>query len=162
SHPVDHHLPLLLGSHVPPFPLPDERLPGVPERVPPAVQLRDRRPADGLRLPRQHPGVPGGVAARLPPARRSRGRGGLLPGSAAHVLVAFQTWLLITLGFAIAAGIVLAVVAAITGGGTHAEQSWAGPLVIATLLIQNIAMGGVVLYTVLVLYDQRPIAAGLS
>jgi uncharacterized protein len=82
--------------------------------------------------------------------------------SAAHVLVAFQAWLLITLGFVIAAGVVLGMVEVITGSRTHVEQRWMGPLVIAALIVQNIAMAGVALYTVLVLYDQRPMAAGLS
>jgi uncharacterized protein len=82
--------------------------------------------------------------------------------SAAHVLVAFQAWLLITLGFVIAAGAVLGIIGAVTGSEAHQEQWWAGPLVIAALIVQNIAMAGVVLYTVFILYDQRPMAAGLS
>src|SRR5712692_357880 len=80
--------------------------------------------------------------------------------SAAHVLVAFQGWLLLTLGFGIA--VALAFTGPATGGATRSEQQWMSPLVVATLIVQNIAMAGVVLYAVLVLYDQRPVAAGLS
>jgi membrane protease YdiL (CAAX protease family) len=82
--------------------------------------------------------------------------------SAAHVLVAFQAWLLITAGFALAAGIVLAIAELVTGSGARVEQRWMSPILIATLIVQNIAMAAAVLYTVLVLYDQRPVAAGLS
>jgi CAAX protease family protein len=82
--------------------------------------------------------------------------------SAAHVLIAFQAWLLITLGFGILAGFALAIAAYVTGGGTRVEQQWMSPLIVALLVVQNLAMAGVVLYTVLVQYDQRPVAAGLS
>lgn len=80
--------------------------------------------------------------------------------SAAHVLVAFQVWLLITLVFAVGAAIVFALAAPTPAPG--AQPAWTGPLVIATLVVQNLAMAGVVLFIVLVLYDQRPVAAGLS
>src|SRR5438445_10399037 len=82
--------------------------------------------------------------------------------SAAHVLVAFQAFLLLTLGFGILAVVMLALALPAGASGTRAEQQWTSAGVITALVVQNIAMAAVVLYTVLVLYDQRPAAVGLS
>src|SRR6266568_3639749 len=82
--------------------------------------------------------------------------------SAAHVLVAFQAFLLLTLGFGILAVVMLALAMPAGASGTRAEQQWTNAGIITALVVQNIAMTAVVLYTVLVLYDQRPAAVGLS
>lgn len=80
--------------------------------------------------------------------------------SAVHVLVAFQVWMLITLVFAVMATLALTLTA--LGGAGSAHARGAALIVVITLIVQNLAMVGVVLFFVLVVYDQHPIAAGLS
>jgi membrane protease YdiL (CAAX protease family) len=81
--------------------------------------------------------------------------------SAAHVLVGFQAWLWLTLVFACVVATAIAVL--FPGGGMARDDSKAmGAVIIASLIAQNVAMVGVVLYAVIRLYDQLPVAAGLS
>jgi len=82
--------------------------------------------------------------------------------SAAHVLIAFQAWLLPTLGIGVVAGIALAIAAPDPKAEALLEHQWMSGLVAASVLIQSAAMAAVVLFTVLVSYDQRLVATGLS
>src|SRR5262249_40015618 len=83
--------------------------------------------------------VAGRAEGRSPLARR---------WSAAHVLVAFQAWLWLTLMFACSLGAVLAVI--VPGARlTRGDGPWMDAITIASLIAQNVAMVGVVLFTVL-------------
>lgn len=79
--------------------------------------------------------------------------------SAAHVLVAFQAWLVPTL---LVAAIGTAAVAVRAPGGATPDLAWLRPVLLTALVVQNVAMVAVVLFAVLVVYDQLPAAAGLS
>ena len=74
--------------------------------------------------------------------------------SAAHVLIAFQAWLLPTIVFTV----VGAAVAAAVLPSRAALTRW---VTLAGLAIQNVNMAGVVLFTVLVIYDQYWVATCL-
>src|SRR6266849_4388941 len=69
---------------------------------------------------------------------------------------------LLALGFGILAVVMLALAMPAGASGTRAEQQWTSAAIISALVVQNIAMAAVVLYTVLVVYDQRLAALGLS
>jgi len=80
--------------------------------------------------------------------------------SAAHVLIAFQAWLLPTIVFTVLGAAVAAAVLPRHGDATEAALTrW---VTLAGLAIQNVNMAGVVLFTVLVIYDQYWVATGLS
>jgi uncharacterized protein len=79
--------------------------------------------------------------------------------SAAHVLMAFQAWLVPT---PLVAVVGAAVFAATVPGGANPNPSWLRPVLLTALVVQNAAMVAVVLFIVLVVYDQLPAAAGLS
>jgi membrane protease YdiL (CAAX protease family) len=81
--------------------------------------------------------------------------------SVAHVLIGFQAWLWLTVLFAGGVATVAAVL--LPGSGTAGGDSKTmGVVFITSLIAQNVAMVGVVLYAVIRLYDQFPVAAGLS
>lgn len=82
--------------------------------------------------------------------------------SAAHVLVAFQAWLIPVIGCMLLTGIVLAVASPDAKKALQLEQRWMPGLIAGYVIVQSTAMAGVVLFTVLVLYDQWPAALGLS
>jgi membrane protease YdiL (CAAX protease family) len=81
--------------------------------------------------------------------------------SAAHVLIAFQAWLVPTLVFMVL-GVVVATILH-PGSATHgAESAITRWVMLGGLVVQNAAMVFVVLFTVLTIYDQHWIATGLS
>src|SRR5947209_16671993 len=79
--------------------------------------------------------------------------------SAAHVLIAFQAWMLPTLLLTVIGVVIAALVQ--PGLGSRAAGSgmvrWA---ILGGLVIQNALMVLVVLFTVLVIYDQYVVATG--
>jgi membrane protease YdiL (CAAX protease family) len=79
--------------------------------------------------------------------------------SAAHVLVAFQAWLVPTL---LVAGAGTAAMAMRAPHVISGDLSWLRPVLLSALVVQNVAMVAVVLHMVLVVYDQLPAAVGLS
>jgi membrane protease YdiL (CAAX protease family) len=82
--------------------------------------------------------------------------------SAAHVLIAMQAWMALTLFLV---GVVAAIAAVVTSSvpaRAAANDTWMQPILLLSVVAQDAAMAGVVLYTVVVLYDQLPAAAGLS
>jgi membrane protease YdiL (CAAX protease family) len=92
-----------------------------------------------------------------------RGRSLLAPRwSAAHVLIAFQAWLLPTLLFLLVGGIAAALVSPPGHGAFSSESTIVRWLMLAALVVQNAAMVSVVLFAVLGIYDQYWVATGLS
>src|SRR5947209_2831726 len=81
--------------------------------------------------------------------------------SAAHVLIAFQAWMLPTLLFTVIGVVVAALVHPGLGPGA-AESAMVRWAVLGGLIVQNVSMVFVVLFTVLVIYDQYWVATGLS
>ncbi len=96
-------------------------------------------------------------------AGRVRGRSLLARRwSAAHVLIGFQAWLAITL-FVSGVGMAVATVGASGASlGALAASPLMRSVLLGSLVVQNAAMIGVVLFTVVGIYDQHPRAAGLS
>jgi uncharacterized protein len=93
-------------------------------------------------------------------AGRARGRPLLARRwSVAHVLVAFQVWLTPTLLAAVLGSVIVAIR---VPGGAPADLTGLRPVLLTALMVQNVAMIAVVLFTVLVVYDQLPTAAGIS
>jgi uncharacterized protein len=80
--------------------------------------------------------------------------------SAAHVLIAFQAWLVPTLVLTV---LVIAMVTLfLPGHGPSPSEAAMRYAILGGLILQNAAMVGVVLFTILVLYDQHWVATGLS
>jgi membrane protease YdiL (CAAX protease family) len=80
--------------------------------------------------------------------------------SAAHVLIAFQAWIIPTLVLTVLGIAVMTLFN--PGHGSAPSEAAMRYAILGGLVVQNASMVGVVLFTILVLYDQHWVATGLS
>jgi uncharacterized protein len=80
--------------------------------------------------------------------------------SVAHVLIAFQAWIVTTLVLTVVGVVVVTVL--LPDHGAASSEAATQYVILGGLILQNAAMVGVVLFTILVLYDQHWVATGLS